>query len=345
MIVIGITRDAYPHSCDKIISTLDTSPDILRIGARLSEQFTHEQLIFQNIEMGLGAWAWGERFYWGYGQGYTYDDIAAAFRTSIEAGINLVDTAEIYGNGRSEHFLGQFLKNTDKPVLVATKFMPFPWRLNRKALLNALHRSLERLGLEHITLYQIHWPFPPYPIEYWVEGLAEAVKTGLTRTVGVSNFDMNQVQRARTVLSKYNIPLASNQVEYHLLNRKVEKNGLLDQCNKLGVRLIAYSPLAKGLLTGKYTSKNPPPGVRGRTTTEKLNRLQIVIALLNEIGKDHGNKAPNQVALNWLICKGALPIPGAKTANQAAQNAAAIGWRLSQEQIRVLDDASDLYNK
>ena len=103
-----------------------------------------------------------------------------------------------------------------------------PWRLPRRALVNALRNSLERLGLEKVDLYQIHWPFPPLPVEHWVEGLAEAVQAGLTRTVGVSNYNKNQMQRAYTVLAKYNIPLASNQVEYSLLDRAVEKNGLLD---------------------------------------------------------------------------------------------------------------------
>jgi aryl-alcohol dehydrogenase-like predicted oxidoreductase len=224
-----------------------------------------ETLFLHNAEMGLGAWAWGDRILWNYGRGYTDDDIAAAFQTSLAAGVNLVDTAEVYGAGRSETLLGQFIKTTNTPVHVATKFMPYPWRLNRSALTHSLDHSLERLGLEHVDLYQIHWPFPPMSVEYWVEELAKAVKSGKVLTAGVSNYNKIQMQRAYTVLSKYNIPLASNQVEYHLLDRTVEKNGLLERCKELGVRLIAWSPLAKGLLTGKYSPKTPPPGSRGRT--------------------------------------------------------------------------------
>jgi aryl-alcohol dehydrogenase-like predicted oxidoreductase len=130
-------------------------------------------------------------------------------------------------------------------------------------------------------------------------------------------------------------------VEYHLLNRTVEKNGLLDRCKELGVRLIAYSPLAKGLLTGKYTSQNPPPGLRARQPAGRMVTLPALIALLAEIGQGHAGKTPGQVALNWLICKGALPIPGAKNLQQAQQNAGAIGWRLSLEEIKALDVASD----
>jgi aryl-alcohol dehydrogenase-like predicted oxidoreductase len=304
-----------------------------------------ETIFLNNAEMGLGAWSWGDRVLWNYGRGYTNSDIEDAFHASLAAGVNLVDTAEVYGNGRSEHILGSLIKATETPVLVATKFMPFPWRLSRHALMNALHRSLERLGLERVDLYQIHWPFPPMPVEFWVEELTEAARSGKARTVGISNYNKNQMQRAYTVLAKHNIPLASNQVEYHLLNRKIEKNGLLDRCKELGVRVIAYSPLAKGLLTGKYSPDNPPPPARGSTNKEFLKNLQGLVALMKEIGQGHGEKTSGQVALNWIICKGALPIPGAKTGVQAVQNVGALGWRLTEEEVKTLDEASDQFTK
>ncbi len=311
----------------------------------MPEPLAKETLFLHEAEMGLGAWSWGDRIFWNYGRGYTDDDIAAAFHTSLAGGVNLVDTAEVYGSGRSETLLGQFLKTADRPVLVASKFMPFPWRMGKRTFRNALRRSLDRLDIPKLDLYQIHMPFPPFPVETWAEALAEAVKAGWTRAVGVSNYDKNQMQRTFTVLSKYNIPLASNQVEYHLLNRKVEKNGLLDRCKEMGVRLIAYSPLGKGLLTGKYTPENPPPGVRGRNASGTLKEIKPLIALMTEIGAGHGEKTPGQVALNWVICKGGLPIPGAKTANQAGQNIGALGWRLTGDEIKALDSASDKFTK
>ncbi|PKN92816.1 MAG: 2,5-didehydrogluconate reductase [Chloroflexi bacterium HGW-Chloroflexi-6] len=304
-----------------------------------SIQFLH------TAELGLGAWAWGDRIVWNYGKGYSDADIEEGFRVSLENGVTLVDTAEVYGNGRSERLLGQFLKNTQTPVIVATKFFPLPWRWTKNSVVRALKASLERLGLEKVDLYQIHWPSPLIPIETYAEGLAEVHKAGLARAVGVSNYDKNQMQRAVTVLAKYKIPLASNQVEYHLLNRSVEKNGLLARCQELGIRLIAYSPLAMGLLTGKYTPENPPPGVRGNRYTNKLREMQPLIKLMTEIGQDFGGKSPAQISLNWLICKGALPIPGAKNTRQAEMNAGAAGWRLSEEQVAALNKASDGFTK
>lgn len=304
-----------------------------------SIQFLH------TTEIGLGAWAWGDRLVWDYGNSHTDEDIQLGFQTSLEHGIRLVDTAEIYGNGRSERLLGQFIKNTSTPVFVATKFFPLPWRIRPSAVLRALHNSLERLGLESVDLYQIHWPSPLIPIERYVEGLAAAHHQGLTKAVGVSNYDKNQMQRAITTLARHDIPLASNQVEYHLLNRSVEKNGLLARCQELGVRLIAYSPLAMGLLTGKYTPENPPPGMRGGKYGSVLKDLPQLIRLLTRIGQDQGGKTPAQVAINWCICKGSLPIPGAKNVHQAQENAGAAGWRLTEQQVNALDEASDLFSK
>jgi aryl-alcohol dehydrogenase-like predicted oxidoreductase len=163
--------------------------------------------------------------------------------------------------------------------------------------------------------------------------------------VGVSNYDKNQMQRAYTVLSGYEIPLASNQVEYNLLNRSVEKNGLLARCQELGIRLIAYSPLAMGLLSGKYSPENPPPGMRAGKYASVLKEMYPLIKLLTEIGQDWGGKSVAQVALNWCICKGALPIPGAKNVRQAQMNAGAAGWRLTPEQVKALDDTSDPFTR
>ena len=293
------------------------------------------------IEMGLGAWQWGDRVVWQYGHGYGDAEVHQAFLASLNEGIRFIDTAEIYGNGRSERLLGQFLKETDQPVLIATKFLPFPWRFGKGALPRALKASLTRLGVESVDLYQIHWPTPLMSTDTMMEGLAECVKNGLTRTAGVSNFGQSQMLAAYSSLARHNIPLASNQVHYSLLNRTVEKNGVLARCKELGIRLIAYSPIEKGLLSGKYGVDSPPPGARGRNYTNLLPKIAPLLKLMTEIGQDHGGKSNSQVALNWVICKGALPIPGAKNAEQAQENAGALGWRLTDEESSRLDETSN----
>ncbi len=295
----------------------------------------------QVTSLGIGAWAWGDRLFWSYGQGYNDGDIRAAFETSIEAGINFYDTAEVYGSGRSERLLGSFLPSLSSPVVVASKFMPFPWRLSKKTLPNALRASLKRLGLQQVDLYQIHWPFPPVAIETWADALADVVQQGLTRAVGVSNYDEGQMRRAYATLAKRGVPLASNQVPYSLLDRKVELNRLLKTCQDLGVTLIAYSPLAQGVLTGKYTPDRPLPGMRGRRYNRALlERVQPLLRLLRDIGQEHDGKTPSQVALNWCICKGTVPIPGAKNARQAQENVGGVGWRLTDAEVATLDEAS-----
>jgi aryl-alcohol dehydrogenase-like predicted oxidoreductase len=307
----------------------------------MTEKINQVEFSLNNIIIGVGAWSWGDRFFWNYGGSYSDSDISEAFRSSLEAGINFFDTAEVYGQGRSEQILGRLVKASESPILVATKYFPYPWRISRKSLHNALHGSLKRLQCDHVSLYQIHWPASIIPLDTLMKSLVEEVRAGKTLAVGVSNFNINQTQQAFTALGKNGIPLASNQVEYHLLNRKVEKNGLLARCQELGVRIIAYSPLAQGLLTGKYSPESPPPGVRGRRYASLLKEIKPLIGLMTEIGKGHGGKTPGQVALNWLICKGALPIPGAKNLAQVQQNNRSVGWRLSEDEVASLDNASD----
>jgi aryl-alcohol dehydrogenase-like predicted oxidoreductase len=308
-------------------------------------QISSETRFLHAVEMGLGAWQWGDRVMWQYGRTHTEEDVRKAFEVSVSEGIRFIDTAEVYGSGNSERLLGQFIQESGQPVLVATKFFPFPWRLTKQALPNALKRSLDRLGLESIDLYQVHWPTPLLSIDKMADGLALCIEKGWTRTVGVSNFNPTQMLAAYSSLARHKVPLASNQVHYSLLNRAIEKNGLLTRCQELGVRLIAYSPLEQGLLTGKYSPKEPPTGPRGAQYSSTLPRITPLLKLMTQIGQDHGGKSHAQVALNWVLCKGAMPIPGAKNAEQALQNAGALGWRLTEEEVLKLDETSDNLSK
>jgi aryl-alcohol dehydrogenase-like predicted oxidoreductase len=174
--------------------------------------------------------------------------------------------------------------------------------------------------------------------------LADAVEAGKVRAVGVSNYSAEQMRQAHAALAERGIPLASNQVEYSLLHRQPESNGVLDACRELDVTLIAYTPLAGGLLTGKYSAQHRPGGffrrVLPRYRPKALDTIQPVIALLSEIG-DRYSKTPSQVALRWLIENPAvLPIPGAKNGKQASDNANALAFSLTPEEVDDLKQAT-----
>lgn len=303
------------------------------------------QTDLQVSPMGLGAWQWGDRTTWSYGGKYGEDDVRAAFEASLAAGINFFDTAELYGMGASERMMGKFVADRRSDLVIASKFLPMPYRWTKAALRRALKGSLRRLAMEQLDLYQIHFPFPPVAVETWAAALADAAADGLVRAVGVSNYNEDQMRRTHAVLAQRGVPLASNQVPYSLLDRQVELNGLMKACNELGVALIAYSPIAQGALTGKYTPDKPMPGMRGRRFNRtRLENIQPLILKMREIGEAHGSKTPSQVALNWLICKGTLPIPGAKNLRQAHENAGALGWRLDADEVAALDDLSRRVN-
>lgn len=296
--------------------------------------------------LGIGAWAWGTTRLWGYGKEYGREDVAAAFRESVAGGVRLVDTAEIYGNGASERIVGEVLREggfAQEPV-VATKFAPLPYRLNPRSLIKALDASLERLGLESVDLYQVHFPNPILKLEPLMDALAETVKTGKAQHVGVSNYSAEQTRKAHARLDRNGVKLASNQVQYSLLYRAPETNGVFDVCRELGVTLIAYSPIAQGLLTGKYQPGVKPSGLvrrAGRAFGERnLRKVEPVVEILRGIGAAH-DKEPAQVALNWLVThKRTFPIPGAKNARQAVQNAGSIGWSITPEEAEKLDLAT-----
>ena len=308
----------------------------------MSEVYPKRHPIFDNIEFGVGTWSWGDRLYWGYGNGYHEEDLQAACQSCLAVGINFFDTAEVYGQGISENLLGKFLKDSNPRPAIATKFMPYPWRLGQRSLLKALKNSLKRLNREKVDLYMIHQPIPPVRIETWMDAMVEAYSAGLIGAIGVSNYDRQYTQRAYDALIRQGIQLASNEMEYSLLERKIEKNGLLKYCQDLGVTLIAYSPLAEGTLTGKYTPENPIPGFRGTSKNRNyLAKIKPLISTMKKIGAAHEGKTPAQVAINWVICKGLIPIPGAKTSEQVIQNAGATGWRLTNDEVALLDEYSD----
>jgi aryl-alcohol dehydrogenase-like predicted oxidoreductase len=323
--------------------------------------------------LGIGVWSWGDKSIWGYGQSYTRDDVTQAYRTCLDAGFNFFDTAEMYGNGESERLLGACRRADGRPIIIASKFAPpltrfSPTRSSARALLGALDHSLERLGVECIDLYQIHFPSPLLKVDALMDVLAEAVRAGKVRAVGVSNYSATMMRQAQARLARHSIPLASNQVHYSLLHRYPETNGVLDACRELDVALIAYSPLEQGVLSGKYRSGpvsmpiarrlltsigarlDPLGDTKGSlsvfrrwlygTRDKRPEKLEPLFVVLEEIARVH-EKTIAQVALNWLIYQDAciIPIPGAKNARQASENIGALGWRLTEEEHTRISQA------
>ncbi|QSJ18243.1 aldo/keto reductase [Nostoc sp. UHCC 0702] len=291
----------------------------------------------------IGTWAWGDKLFWSYGDRYGEKEVQEAFTAALEAGVTFFDTAEIYGMGLSEQLLGQFIKQAQKTVQIATKFGPLPWRFTGQSVSDALTDSLKRLQLERVELYQVHWPFTfLLSQETLMNALADEVKRGRIGAVGVSNYSAAQMREAHQILAARGVPLAVNQVRYSLLTRQVESEGIIQTARELGVTILAYSPLAQGLLTGKYSpeSAETPSGARKidpRFNKEGLQKIAPVISLLTSLGQKY-DRTPAQVALNWLIAQGnVIPIAGVKTAQQVRQNAGALGWRLSDDEVKELE--------
>lgn len=299
--------------------------------------------------LGIGAMTWGRatglaRLHpakLAYGGAENPEEERAAFNAALDAGVTLFDTAAMYSGGASERRLGELARN--KAALIATKFPP-GLRATADDLPAALEASLSRLGRATIDLYQHHFPSGRVDIPRLMNFMADAVTAGKVRAVGVSNYSAEQMRQAHAALAECGIPLASNQVEYSLLHRQPESNGVLDACRELGVTLIAYQPLAGGALTGKYGAGKRPRGLRRFMMPyfrgDNAAAVESVVTLLREIGSRY-DKTPAQVALRWLIeneC--VLPIPGAKNGRQAAANAGALGFGLAPDEIAALDEAS-----
>eukprot|EP00877_Chromochloris_zofingiensis_P004358 jgi/Chrzof1/13923/Cz08g18010.t1 len=294
--------------------------------------------------LGIGAWSWGDRSgYWGYGRQYGKDASLEAYKALTDAGINFIDTAEVYGFGKSEEFLGEFMKTTSTSPIIATKYAPQPWRLTAGSVPKACKASLNRLQIDKLGLYIQHWPgffFNAFSNDAYLQGLADCVNMGLTQAVGVSNFNARRVVHAAKVLKQKGTCLSSNQVQYNLLYRLPETNGVMEACRENNVTMVAYSPMCQGLLTGKYTPDGPKPtGPRAQIYANKIKEVQPLIEVMRAVGEPRG-KSPVQVAINWVICKGVVPIPGAKNKQQVEEIKGAVGWRLDEGEILELEKAA-----
>ncbi|KAH9724339.1 Pyridoxal reductase [Citrus sinensis] len=326
--------------------------------------------------MGFGTWAWGNQFLWGYQESMD-SQLQQTFNLAVENGINLFDTADSYGtgrlNGKSEKLLGKFIseipgklrlvavgmqfgkthsyaklldvkrqKQVQNNIVIATKFAAYPWRLTPGQFVNACRASLARLQIEQIGIGQLHWSTanyaPPQELALW-NGLVAMYEKGLVRAVGVSNYGPNQLVKIHDYLTARGVPLCSAQVQFSLLSMGENQLEIKNICDSLGIRLISYSPLGLGMLTGKYTPSKLPRGPRALLFRQILPGLKPLLRSLKEIAERRGKTIP-QVAINWCICKGTIPIPGVKYVKQVEENLGALGWRLSSDELLELEYAA-----
>jgi aryl-alcohol dehydrogenase-like predicted oxidoreductase len=304
--------------------------------------------------MGVGAMVWGDpkglaRLHpaqTAYGGAHGPEQERRAVEVSLEAGVNLFDTAAQYSLGAAERRLGELALGRD--VLIATKY-PAGFRFRPEDFPRELDATLKRLGREHIDVYQHHYPNARLSIPLLMDRVADAVEAGKIKAVGVSNYFAEQMRTAHAALARRGIPLASNQVQYSLVYRKPEVDGTLDACRDLGITLLAYSPLGMGALTGKYSAQHRAGGFFRRILPnfgrKAMEQLQPVLHLLREIGGRY-SKTPSQVAIRWLIEDPiVLPIPGAKNGAQAAENAGALSFSLTPDEIEALSQATMAWRK
>ena len=323
--------------------------------------------------MGVGTMLWTPN------KSLTEEDIMKTFSACLDNGLNFFDTAEIYRG--SEQIIAKCKKRDNRPVMLASKFMPpssmNPLKQKRttvsadspRALLEALDNSLLRLGVDYLDLYQMHSPSTKNTIAEYMDVMAEAVKAGKVRAVGVCNFSGEQMREAHVSLAKHNISLATAMVGYNLLRRWPETNGVFDTCKELGVSVIPYAPLAEGILTGKYRGKKKVPlGYAVATYFGHLNftkerddsgsfikrlftkpleinkkKIEPLFKVMDKIAIEHG-KTLAQIAINWLLTNEdvcIIPIPGMKNVRQVNDNVGTLGWSLTKEE-RILINKTEL---
>ena len=301
--------------------------------------------------IGLGCWQFsgGSGFGGNFWPALPDSDVRDILRRCLEGGVNWFDTAEAYGWGASERALSASLKALGvrkEQIVVATKWWPV--LRTASAISPGVEKQLRILDPFAIDLYQIHQPFGWSSVEKEMDAMARLAEAGKIRHVGVSNFSAKQLQRADAQLRRHGLRLVSNQVRFNLLHRVIESNGVLSAAKDLGISIIAYSPLAQGVLSGKYHDRrnaHHPSGYRRFLpdfSRRVLERTRPLIDVLRGVGSRHG-ATPSQVALRWVLSihgEMIVAIPGATSPAQARDDAASAAVDLSEEDLSDIGEAS-----
>lgn len=295
--------------------------------------------------MAVGTWAWGDKYTWDH-KPEDMEGIKDAWRVSNELGLTFYDTAEVYGPfGGSEKIIGDLIKGSDKEtrskLYIASKYLPWPvpthWDFFGPNLPKGLKGTLDRLGLETIDLYQIHMPKSPYSFKSLGQGLVACVKLGLARSVGVSNFSEASLREIGAEMEKEGVPIASNQIEYSLLRQMPDKDGLQAYMNEQNIACLAFSTLGQGRLTGKYSAENPMPSKRQFGVDHSWEDIRPLLDELKVLAEKY-EVTMAAVAINWVIRKGAIPLAGARNGSQAEENAKAMTFELTEEEVKRLSE-------
>lgn len=293
----------------------------------------------KNPSIALGTWSWGNGAAGGdqvFGNHLTAENLKPIFDEAMKAGLNLWDTAAVYGMGSSETILGGCVRQYPREdMLISTKFTPQIASDSENAVEEMISDSFERLGINYIDIYWIH---NPADIEKWTPALIPLLQSGKVKQVGVSNHNLEQIKRANEILSTEGFRVSAVQNHYSLLYRSSEKAGILDYCKENDITFYSYMVLEQGALTGRYNTSNPLPegSGRGETYNKMLPQLEELINAMKEIGS-RKEASVSQIAMAWAIAKNTLPIIGVTKSKHIQEAAGAIKITLTKEEIQQLE--------
>lgn len=289
-------------------------------------------------KIAMGAWAWGNDGT--FGDHYEVSDLKAVYETAIKNGLNLWDTAYVYGMGTSEKILGELTKSTpSEELILSTKFTPQCDDGSAEPMLHMLEGSLANLHVDAIDVWWIH---NPMDVEKYTPMLIPLAKKGLFKEIGVSNHSLAEIKRANEILGTAGLKVSAVQNHFSLLNRSSEESGILNYCKENGITFYAYMVLEQGALAGKYDSKNPFPegSDRANTYNPMLKEIEKLTEVVKHVGDVHGiSVAQTQIA--WAIAKGTLPIIGVTKVHHVEDAAKAAEVVLSKDEIELMEETAD----
>jgi aryl-alcohol dehydrogenase-like predicted oxidoreductase len=294
-------------------------------------------------KIALGTWAWGAGAFGGdavFGSKTDVENLKPVFDAAMKAGLNLWDTATVYGMGESEKILGTFVAGEKRETVeVSTKFTPQLAEVYENSVEKMADASIERMGCEYIDIYWIH---NPMDVERWTPGLIPLLQTGKVKRVGVSNHNIEEIKRANEILGEAGFKVSAVQNHFSLLYRSSEKGGVLDYCKENGIEFWAYMVLEQGALSGKYNKENPLPAEsdRGKKYNPVLPQLEALTREMTAIGQKYGASC-SQIGIAWAIAKGTLPIIGATKEHHVIEAAEAAKIQLTAEEMSRLEALAD----